>query len=500
MISPNPASPPNPAKRRRRPGGGPRSRLWLKLLLAYMLPTGAIGAGIGLLAYQASKNAMEDQLGQALRAAARTAAQQVGRKRTVELQPGDEQTRTYRTLVDKLSALRQAARLRRVLLFDRQERCLGDSQAAYAIGERIPELAANRAELKDVFAGQDAASVLFTGRDGTIYKSGFAPVVIDGQTVAAVGVDGSATFFEPLSQLGQTLALVGLLALSLVLLVTLLVSRGITRPLDRLAQAARSIGRGQLGDEIRVETRDEIGVLAATLNDMRKAIQSRDHQMQMMLSGIAHEVRNPLGGMTLFVGLLREEIEDEATRGHVERIDKELSYLARVVNDFLDFARKKAPDLSRVDPRAELEQVRSLCQAQAEERQVDLSVQIDEDVGTAFWDQERMRRALLNLVRNAIQASEPGGQVSLGLANAPQGGLSLSVTDRGHGIPADKREQVFEPFFTTRQKGTGLGLALVRKTVEDHAGTITIASSADTGTRFEIRLPPEPKRAAQEEA
>lgn len=485
----------------RRPlGRGPRSRLWIKLLLAYLLPTGAIGAGIGLLAYQASRNAMEDQLGEALRASARIAAEQVGRRRAVELEPGDEQTRTYRTLVDKLSALRRTASLRRVFLFDQQEGCLADSESACSIGERIPELAANRVELKDVFGGHDRASVLFTGRDGTLYKSGFAPVILDGQVVAAVGVDGSATFFDPLSQLGQTLALVGLIALSLVLLVTMLVSRGITRPLDRLAQAARSIGMGELGDEIRVETRDEIGTLAATLNDMRKAIGSRDRQMQLMLSGIAHEVRNPLGGMTLFVGLLREEIEEETALGYVVRIEKELEYLSRVVNDFLDFARKKAPDFRSIDPRAELEQIRGLCQALADERQVQISLEVDAGVTRATWDQEGMRRAVLNLVNNAIQASSSGGEVSLSLAPGPDDQLVLSVTDRGKGIPEDKREQVFEPFFTTRQKGTGLGLALVRKTIEDHGGAISIEDTSGPGTRFVIRLPRKPGGDLQEEA
>jgi len=488
MTPPNPAAS-TEAQARRRPAGGAWSRLWIKLLLAYLLPTGAIVAGIGLLAYQAARNAMEDQLGQALQASARTAAQQVGRRRTVELRPGDEQSRTYRTLVEKLAALRSAAKLRRAFLFDRQERCLGDSQAAYAIGERIPELAANRAELKDVFAGHARASVLFTGRDGTLYKSGFAPVSLDDRIVAAVGVDGSATFFGPLSQLGQTLALVGLLALALVLLATLLASRRITRPLDRLAQAARAIGQGELEGEIRVETGDEIGTLAATLNDMRKAILSRDRRMQMMLSGIAHEVRNPLGGMTLFVGLLREEVEDEATRSHVTRIEKELDYLARVVNDFLDFARKKPPEVSKVDPRAELEQVRSLCQAAADHREVSLSVEVAPEVTEVAWDQERMRRAVLNLVHNAIQASDAGGRVALDLVPGSANELVLIVTDQGCGIPEDKREQVFEPFFTTRQKGTGLGLALVRKTVEDHGGTISIEDAQSAGTRFVVRLP-----------
>ncbi len=471
----------------------PRLRLWIKLLLAYLLPTGLIGIGIGWLAHQAARNAMEHQLGEALMAVARAASRQVGRPRAVSLQPGDEQTRTYRNLMDRLVDLKRATRVERIVLFDRHERALVDSDAGYAIAEPIADLAVNRAELQEVFAGNSRSSVLFAGQDGKLFKTGFAPVRIDGRVVAAVGVDGSAAFFGPLSRLDRTLAMVGALALALVVLVALLVSRRITRPLGRLTRAARDIGRGELEGEIRVETRDEIGILASTLNDMRQSILARDRRLQMMLSGIAHEVRNPLGGMTLFVGLLAEELRDDQTaKKYVERIAGELDYLARVVNDFLDFARKKPADLALVDPGLEFEQIHSLCESELAEARVELEVRVDADMGPIRWDQERMRRALLNLVRNAIQASSDSSEASLvelTLEPDPAGGLLLKVSDQGCGIPEQLREQVFEPFFTTRQKGTGLGLALVRKTVESHGGTISVFSKENEGTTFLIRLP-----------
>jgi signal transduction histidine kinase len=466
-----------------------RSRLWIRLLIAYFIPTAAVGAGIGLLAYQASRNTMENQLGEALVSVARTAALQVGRQRAVALQPGEEHSRTHKNLTEKLTHLQQATRVERIVLFDRRERALLDSRATYAIGEPIAALAANRTELAQVFSGHDRASMLFSGRDGALFKSGFAPVRIDGRVVAAVGVDGSAAFFGPLSQLGRTLALVGGFALVLVVLLTLVVSRRITRPLDRLAHAARNIGSGDLESEIKVETTDELGVLAETLNEMRESILARDRQLQMMLSGIAHEVRNPLGGMTLFVGLLAEELSDPDALKKVERISRELHYLSQVVNDFLDFARNKPPELNEVDPRLELEQVRSLCQAQADERGVDLVVRIDEAITSARWDQESLRRALLNLVRNGLQACSAGTRVELRATALDGGGITLEVEDQGDGIPTDKAKKIFDPFFTTRQKGTGLGLSLVKKTVESHGGTVAFTTQAGRGTVFTIELP-----------
>jgi signal transduction histidine kinase len=456
---------------------GFRGRLWIKLLLAYLVPVALILTGIGYLAYRAAQVAMENQLGDALISVARTAANLAGKPRALRLEPGDEQTRVYAALKEKLQHLQTAAGVELIYLFDRNGRALVDSQGMFAIGEPINQLAADSAELKEVFGGADRSSVLFADDQGRLYKTGFAPVRLEGQVAAAVGVDGSARFFGPLSSLGRILLLVGVVALVLVVAVTLFVSRLITRPLDRLAQSARRIGRGELDREIEVETSDEIGVLAHTLNETRKSIHERDRQLQMMLSGIAHEVRNPLGGMALFAGLLKEELGDHpAGLKHLEKISTELDYLARVVNDFLDFARERPLELEELDPRAEFEQVEHLSASELQQAQ---------------WDRERMRRALLNLVRNAIQASQPGGAVAIGLEKDGQD-LLLSVSDDGCGIPDGKHRQVFEPFYTSRQQGTGLGLALVKKIVEAHGGSISFATQAEKGTTFTLRLPAEP--------
>jgi signal transduction histidine kinase len=324
-------------------------------------------------------------------------------------------------------------------------------------------------------------------------------VRIDGEVRAVIGVDGSARFFEPLGEMGRTLWLAGALTLALVILTTWFVSRRITRPLGRLTEAARAIGQGDLDRPIQPETTDEIGFLARTLNEMRQSIEERDQQLQMMLSGIAHEVRNPLGGMALFAGLLKEEVAGNATAlEHLRRINTELDYLARVVNDFLDFARKRPVETTEADPRQEAEEIKNLCEGDLQRSQVRLEIRVDPAVGLVVWDRERMRRVMLNLVQNALQASPAGGAVLLSLERAA-GGVRLRVTDSGCGIPEDKRPLIFRPFFTTRQQGTGLGLALAKKIVEAHGGSISFTSNAGAGTTFELWLPePRASQSAKE--
>jgi two-component system sensor histidine kinase AtoS len=159
-----------------------------------------------------------------------------------------------------------------------------------------------------------------------------------------------------------------------------------------------------------------------------------------------------------------------------------------VVNDFLDFARERPLEMEEMDPRAEFEQVEHLSASELQKAQVGLKSEVAPEVQQVQWDRERMRRALLNLVRNAIQASDPGGEVAIRLARDGEH-LLLQVSDNGCGIPPQKRERVFEPFYTSRQQGTGLGLALVTKIVEAHGGSISFTTQTEKGTTFTLRLP-----------
>jgi signal transduction histidine kinase len=207
-----------------------------------------------------------------------------------------------------------------------------------------------------------------------------------------------------------------------------------------------------------------------------------------MLSGIAHEVRNPLGGIALWAGHLRDELpEGDARRGHVVRIERELAYLDAVVSDFLDYARRPAPQLARLGLDELAGEVADLLAGEATGAGLVLERQLDAAAVQA--DAVQLRRAVINLVKNAIQACAGGGGTRIAIAVAREGDrASLRVSNDGPAIPAEAAQRVFEPFFTTREKGTGLGLAFVGEIVRDHGGTVELDSSA-AGTAFTIRLP-----------
>jgi signal transduction histidine kinase len=378
-------------------------------------------------------------------------------------------------------------------VFDKEFNSRADTEPGVPIGTHYYRAELDRTELQRVFErGVTASSVTFDGTDGVTYKAGYAPMRAESdpasEIVLAIGAQAPASYFARLADLRSRLLLWGAGLAAVCVLAAVIATLLITRNIRRLAAAAERIGQGELREQIRIRSRDELGLLGETMDRMRVQLAERDARMQQMLAGIAHEVRNPLAGMALFAGILQDELpEGDERRPHVDRIRKELGYLERVVNEFLEFARRPRPELAQVEVAPLLEEVAELASSEA----ITIAV-----TRPAFEhvraDRAQLRRALLNLAKNAVQAAtaaEHTGVDAVKLsATKTDDGVTLSVWNRGKEIPPETSGKLFEPFFTTREKGTGLGLAFVREIVIDHGGTVDLAS-ADGETTFTIKLP-----------
>jgi len=465
-----------------------------RLLVAFLVPTLVALTLGGALVFRASRAAAEDELGASLSAVAASVAATTRAERALPLTGEDargEGSRTYRSLWAQLSQVKEEAQLRRVLVAGLDQRVRLDVGGGLPPGAEVPEFLRDQRELGRVAAGERLASqVLFEGTDGRWYKTGYAPLRQDGRVVGVVAVEGSAGFFGPLAALRT--ALFSLFALTVALLVVgaVLVSAAVKRPLDRLVGAALRIGGGDLATQVAPEGSWEVGVLARQLEEMRQRLEGRDLALKLMLGGVAHEVKNPLGGIELFSGLLAEELAGPApqlpeARAHLERIRRELDYLKRVVDEFLAFAREQKVTPSALSVPALLEGVRAHLAAEATARGVEVQVEAPE--GTLEADEALLTVALVNLLRNALQVSRAGQVVRLSAAPGPAG-VTVRVQDQGPGIPEALRARIFEPFFTTREQGTGLGLPLARKLVEAHRGTLSVASRPGE-TTFRVELP-----------
>ncbi|MDF1564405.1 MAG: HAMP domain-containing sensor histidine kinase [Deltaproteobacteria bacterium] len=467
-----------------------RLSLRTRLLLTTLLPAALLLAGMAVLAHQLSARALERSLGKRLASVAQSAAAGLRPADVTFLEAGDEESRTHRRLTTTLQAVRDATGVRRLVLFDPEGLALCDTDGRYPIGTPIPDLSRDSLEVERALGGKATASkVLFTGSDGLPYKSGYAPVRDGERVVGAVLVDGTAAFYADLDRLRNAFGAIGLVGLAVMALLAVLVTRLIAMPIRDLAAAAERIGEGDLATPVDPPRRvDELGSLGRSLEQMRASLEARERELQMMLAGIAHEVRNPLGGIELFSGLLDEELEPgDHRKAHVARIRKELGHLAKLVEEFLDYAREREPELADLvlgEMFFELSQIEG---PSAQEREVVLQLDAAEDAVVRV-DASLLRRAVLNLLRNAIQASPEGGVVRL-RAHREGARVLLAVEDAGAGVPEEKRERIFEPFFTTKEKGSGLGLALVAKTAKVHGGEVRVEEAEGGGARFVMALP-----------
>jgi signal transduction histidine kinase len=467
-----------------------RATILVKLLAALVVPVVALFALFAFVAYEVSRRDLDHELGQRLEAIAASAATQIRGKYLASLASGDDDDRGYQNAVKKLDAVSLVTGAH-LFVFDDRYNSRADTRTGVPIGTHYFRAELDRAELDRVFTeGANASSVTFIGSNNEIFKTGYAPIRAsesEPQIVLALGAQAPAPYFIRLADLRDRLFWWGGILLAVSVSAAFLATLLITRNVRRLVAAAERIGAGDLREPVRVATFDELGVLGQTMERMRQQLAERDARTQQMLAGIAHEVRNPLAGMTLFTGILGDELaEQDERRSHVNKIRRELSYLERVVNDFLDYARRPKPELSDIACDALLVEIAQLAATD------ELAIEVEPCRLVARADRAQLRRALLNLANNAVQAAAAAhhrgpGAVRLAVRRDSDE-LAFLVWNRGKEIPPEHCERLFEPFFTTREKGTGLGLAFVREIAADHGGRIEVAS-ADGETTFTLVLP-----------
>ena len=206
-------------------------------------------------------------------------------------------------------------------------------------------------------------------------------------------------------------------------------------------------------------------------------------------ASIGHELRNPLAVMQTSLQLLSRRVDDERARRHVKKIGDQIALSNAIITDLLELARDRPPELRALDL-ADL--VRATVPEVPRPEGVSITCEVPEGPVPVAADASQIRQVIVNLVLNAVQAVGPEGQVGV-FVQRVEGGAELAVEDSGPGLPADVLRRLFEPLFTTRSAGTGLGLALCRRIIEKHGGTITGANREQGGARFVVGL-----RSAQE--
>ncbi len=309
----------------------------------------------------------------------------------------------------------------------------------------------------------------------------------------------------------------------------------VVEPVTALLEGTRRVARDELDVEIRVHSRGELGTLAASFNEMTRALRRLEDELNGVMAGlerqveartadlkaaqetlvraeklsslgklsasIAHEINNPLAGILTFAKLvsrvLAEGPPDDARRANLQRnlalVEREAQRCSAIVKNLLEFARERPIQRKPMDVRAAVEEALSLLANQAQTQGIVLERDLPA-VPPVLADFGQLRQAFLNVAMNACEAMGSSGRLRVSTRATDQE-VAIAFADDGPGIPPERLSKVFDPFFTTKEKGTGLGLSVVYGVVDRHGGTVDVDTAIGQGTTFTIRLPVSAKRA-----
>jgi signal transduction histidine kinase len=295
----------------------------------------------------------------------------------------------------------------------------------------------------------------------------------------------------------------------------------IDRPISKMIGTIRKIESGDLSSRMDIRKKDEFGLLANSFNDMLESLESAkqeiEHchleQMQKasrlaslgeIISGIAHEIKNPLAGISCAVQVLQSELKTkDGNKTITVEILNQINRLDKIVKDLLSFAKPKPPQFFHAKINEVMEKALFFVYTEAKKLKITIETDIEMDFPEMRMDPDQIQQVFLNLMINSLQATPEGGKLIVSIYQKAYNEvrdkikrpidcekvLVIRFQDTGRGIPPEDIPSVFEPFFTKKTKGTGLGLFISQKIVQEHSGEITFESEVGKGSVFTVYLP-----------
>jgi signal transduction histidine kinase len=281
----------------------------------------------------------------------------------------------------------------------------------------------------------------------------------------------------------------------------------VQRPMVELQQKIAQLGGGDLSVSVSFAHRnDEIGDLGRNFNQMVQQLRENRHEIERlhrtqmsraehmatlgeMATGLAHEIRNPLAGIAGVIEIIGRDLPPTSpARAVVKDVRQEIARINRIVTDLLQTARPHPPKVRKSDLNTTVEHAVMLGRQQGLSKAVEITLHKDPSLPEVEHDSDQIHQVLLNLLLNALQAIDHNGKIAVTLELQTSSAV-IEVSDNGRGIPPELLPNIFRPFFTTKGDGTGLGLSLARRIIEDHQGRIDVTSTVGKGTTFTVVLP-----------
>lgn len=305
------------------------------------------------------------------------------------------------------------------------------------------------------------------------------------------------------------LVLIGFGGLLIGILGANLLARRITGPIKKLAEGTIQISRGDFSHKIDIDSQDEIGNLAQNFNEMSRKLQLSKERIEIaqrkliqaeklasigrVSAGIAHEIRNPLTSVKLNIQkVLESEQLGDIEKDHLSISQEGIDQLEYFIKELLNFTRVSELNFDRFAIEQIIDVSVKMIADSLELKNVHLKKNFQGEIPEVYVDGDKLRQVFLNILRNACEAADEGGRIDVSLSLLKDGRgkrARIEISDDGCGIPEKDWENIFEPFYTTKASGIGLGLANARKIIEQHSGSIRVKKKEGKGACFEILIP-----------
>ncbi len=304
-------------------------------------------------------------------------------------------------------------------------------------------------------------------------------------------------FLKLSSSINRSLLLGGSLAIGIALLLTFVLSRRMTSPIEVLAKAARRLGHGDLSQRVRLQGESEVTALAEAFNSMAADLEYAEQLRRNMVADVAHELRTPLSNIQGYLEAIRDGVV-EPDAAAIRSLSEETYLLSRLVNELQELSLAEAGELKLVYQAEDIanlvKQAVTPWQPQVTARELSLFVELPDDLPLVNIDWQRVNQVLHNILENAVAHTPKGGTINVAASQKGKW-VEVSISDTGEGIPAEDLPHIFERFYRVDKSraratgGSGLGLTIARRLIEAHGGTITVQSKLGQGSRFSFTLP-----------
>jgi signal transduction histidine kinase len=378
----------------------------------------------------------------------------------------------------------KSAKDQHIFIFDKNLNVIINSDSSIVEAKPDPFLLLNQKEISELSVKQSTASLPFKGDDGNWYLWGFFRL----DQNYWLALRESAEKLERVEGFASLFFYIGCGGVLITILAGWIVARSLTKPIDRMVEFSRKIGQGNFSASVPQNTRGELKMLADSMDKMKKDIELHSKEKEKMLAQIAHEIRNPLGGIELLANLTKEDLVKEKNpspsgKEYLDKIICEVNSLKSLITSYLNFSRPLPANPEWINIDSFFKELKDNFEARLRNRNIDFTFK--NEVGKIWFDKAHLKQIFLNLMVNSMESINSSGSIFV-LMFEEDNKWVIVFSDDGSGIDEKNLPHLFDPFFTTKKNGTGLGLAICKKLCNENKAEVIAENNKGKGSTFTI--------------